>query len=258
VSNPAKSAFKSLSREQQALVNDRRVTGQYSPDEWLAFLNPVAEFDRQADEIRQGGGGFFARRYAKKHDMPNGLRSFAIPLLPILREDHDPDKPLELTIDLTGAKQKSKEMGKGEPYSRGRYYRIVDTFYDDPWLQGRARFADGADVRFAVIDHVRESHKRKKSMSGKTKFKTRSKRKTELAVEISFPARNYGAASEPATPTATAVKKESVNPGEDRTVVKLTRVVEPERFDEPPRLEHLLELIGAAYARVDPRRRKKL
>jgi hypothetical protein len=256
VSNPVKSAFKSLSPEQQSFVNDKRIAGQHSPDEWLAFLNPVAEFDRQCAEVRQGGGGFFARRYAKKHDIPDGLRSFAIPLLPILREDHDPDKPLELKLDLTGAQQNSKEIGKSEPYQKGAYYRIVDTLYDDPWIEGRARFADGADVRFSVIDHVRDSHKRKRNYRGKIKFKRKAKKKTELAVEISFPVRNYAPASAPAAPAP--LKKESVKPQEDRTLVRMNRVVPADRLDAPPHIDYLLELIAAAYARVDPSRRKKL
>jgi hypothetical protein len=257
VSNPVKSAFKALSPEQQRFINDRRIAGAHSPEEWLAFLNPCAEFDREADETRQGGGGgFFARRFAKKHDLPDGLRSFAIPLLPILREDHDPEKPLELKIDLTGAQQGSKEIGKGEPYKKGAYYRIVDTFYDDPWLEGRARFADGADVRFTVIDHVRDSHKRKRNYRGKIKFKRRAKKKTELAVEISFPVRNYSPATAPA-PTV-GVKKESVKPGESRTVVRLNRIVPADRLDATPHIDYLLELIAAAYARVDPSRRKKI
>lgn len=256
MSNPIKSAFKALTPEQKSFVQDKRIAGQHAPDEWLAFLNPVAEFDRQADEVRQSGGGFFARRFARKHNLPNGLRSLAIPLLPILREDHDPDKPLELSIDFTGAKQRSKEAGKSEPYKKGAYYRVVDTFYDDPWLDGRALFADGAEVRFTVIDHLRDSHKRKRNYRGKVKFKTKAKKKTELAVEISFPVRNYAPVSKPVP--STGIKKESVKPGEDRTVVRLTRVVPADGLDAAPHIDYLLELIAAAYARVDPSRRKKL
>lgn len=251
-----KAAFKALTPEQKSFVKDKRIAGEHSPDQWLAFLSPVAEFDRRADEVRQGGGGFFARRFARKHDVPNALRFFAIPLLPILREDHDPDAPLQLRLDLTGAKQSGKETGKGQPYQKGAYYRVVDTFYDDPWLEGRARFADGADVQFSVVDHVRDSHKRKRSASGKTKFKTRQKKKVELAVEVSFPANNYAAGTEPVANKG--FKKESVKPSDSRTVVRLHRVLAPDRADAPPHIDTLLELIAGAYARVDPSRRKKL
>jgi hypothetical protein len=251
-----KNAFKGLTPEQQSIVRDKRVSGARSPDEWLTLLNPVAEFDRQGDNVRAGGGGFWARRFAKKHDVPNGLRSLVIPLLPILREDHDPAKPLELTIDMTGAKQDAKQVGKGEPYKRGRYTKIVDTFYDDAWLRGRAQFADGADVQFTVIDHMRHSQRRKRSSSGKIKFKSKAKKKTEVAVQVSFPARNYATATKEAS--SAGIRREEVKPEKRGTVVSLNRVLPADRIDATPHLDHVLQLIGAAYDRVDPSRRKKL
>jgi hypothetical protein len=252
--NDVKSAFKALTPEQQAIVEHRRVEGARSPDEWLTLLAPVAEFDRLADRTREGGGGFFARRYARKKDVPNGLRNFALPLLPILREDHDPDAPLALKLDLTGPQQRDKEVRSTSPYKQGRYHKIVDTFYDDPWIEGQARFADGADVHFAVIDHVRASKKTKRSASGKIKTKHKAKKKTEVAVTVSLPARNYAAG----TSAARAVPKQSVKQRENRTTVKLSGTVAVDRADATPGIEHLLELVAAAYERVDPARRKKL
>lgn len=254
--NVLKSAFKALTPEQQAIFTGKRVDGQRSPDEWLELLTPVAELDEQCDALRVSKAGFFVRRYARKHDVPNGLRLFTLPLLPILREDHDPAVPLELRIDLTGSQQKSKQTGTGEPYKRGRYHKIVDTFYDDKWLEGHARFVDGADVRFEVIDHVRSSLKTKRSASGKTKRKRKSKKKTELAVTVSFPTRNYAVASQPGP--RMGIRKESVKPTEDRTVVRLNRVVQPNSYYAWPDVELLLELLGGAYAQVDPSRKKKL
>jgi hypothetical protein len=252
-----KSAFKALSPEQQAIVKDGRITGQRSPDDWLALLGPVAAFDRLADDTRiNRTGGFFERRYARKHDVPNGLRNFALPLLPILREDHDPDHVLELQIDLTGPFEGRKETGKSKPYSVGRYHKIVDTFYDDPWLQGHARFADGADVRFEITDHIRSSSKTKRNPRGKIKHKTKVKKKVELAVTMSLPKRNYAAAEHAAVQRTT--HKQSVRADEDRTVVKLTRVMAAPGAEALPEIDALLELVAGCYERVDPSRRKKL
>jgi hypothetical protein len=252
-----KEAFKALSPEQQAIVRDGRIAGRRSPDDWLALLGPVAEFDRMADDTRiNRTGGFFARRYARKHDVPNGLRNFTMPLLPILREDHDPDHELELTVDLTGPFQGGKETGKSKPYSLGRYHKIVDTFYDDPWLQGHARFADGADVQFEIVDHVRSSQKTKRNPRGKIKRKTKVKKKVELAVTISLPKRNYATAEQPAVQRTT--RKQSVRSTEDRTVVKLTRVMAAPGAEALPEVDALLELVAGCYERVDPSRRKKL
>ena len=253
-----KSAFKALTSEQQALVKERQIAGKHSPDEWLSLLGPVAAFDEQVDAVRKGGGGFWDRRFARKHDVPDGLRTFALPLLPIVREDHDPAVPLELQIDLTGAEQTSKTASTSAPYKKGNYPAVVDTFYVDPWLKGHARFVDGADIHFSVIDHVRASRKTKRSASGKTKQKTKRKRKIEFAVTVSLPARNYAATSAPPAATVEGIRKASVESESDRTVVKLSRTVIPQFADTPPGIEPLLELIGAAYGRVDPTRRKKL
>ncbi len=251
-----KNAFKALSADQQAVVTRRSVSGAYSPDEWLTLLAPVAEFDSKCDAVRAGAGGFFARRFARKHDLPFGLRLFTIPLLPILREDQATDKPLELTLDFTGAEQKQKQKSVSDAYRKGAYHKVIDTFYDDPWIAGHAKFADGTDVEFAVIDHVRSSRKTKRTPRGKIKTKTKAKKKTELAVTLSFPKRNYD--ESPDGVTHAGLKKQSVKADEDETVVRLSRVVEPARMDGIPEPELLLELIGQAYDRVNPARRKKL
>ena len=251
-----KAAFKALSADQQAVVTRHGVSGAYSPDEWLTLLAPVAEFDSKCDAVRAGAGGFFARRFARKHDLPFGLRLFTIPLLPILREDQAADKPLELTLDFTGAEQKQKQKRVSDPYRKGVYHKVIDTFYDDPWIAGRAKFADGTDVEFAVIDHVRSSRKTKRTPRGKIKTKTKAKKKTELAVTLSFPKRNYDEGTD--TAAQAGLKKQSVKADEDETVVHLSRVVEPARMDGIPEPELLLELIGQAYDRVNPSRRKKL
>jgi hypothetical protein len=247
-----KATFKALTAEQQAIVTERRVAGELRPDDWLRLLGPVAEFDRQADAARKEGG-FFERRFARKHEVPNALRSFVLPLLPILREDHDPEQPLELRIDLTGMQQPSKRVRSSEPYKKGAYRKVIDTFYDDPWLEGRAHFADGAEMRFSVVDHMRASEKTKKSASGRTKHKTKRKKKTELSVTLSAPARNYAAAA-----GSGRAPREKVKAGENRTVVKLSGVVAQPSVETAPVIGMLLELISAAYERLEPSRRKKL
>jgi hypothetical protein len=196
------------------------------------------------------------RRYARKKDVPNGLRELVLPLLPILREDHDPEKPLELTVDLTGAEQDRKRVRESESYRTQRHFRVVDTFYDDPWLECRARFVDGADVRFAVIDHLRSSKRWRRNPRGKIKVKKKGKKKIELSVTLAAPKRNYAVSG--AEHAARGVKKASVTAQEDRTVVKLSRALEVHRVDASPAVDQVIELIAAAYERVDPSRSKKL
>jgi hypothetical protein len=249
-----KAAFKALTPEQQAIVKDGRVAGERSPDEWLRLLGPVAEFDRQSDAVREGGGGFWARRYARKHDVPNGLRWFVVPLTLILREDQDPAHPLELRIDLSGPLQPHKLLRTGDAYRKGKYHKVVDSFYADPWLEGHAHFADGADVHFTVTDHLRSSSKTKRSASGKTKRKVKHKKKSQLSVTLSVPTRNY------ATVHANGrdVPKHEVKHGASRTTIKLGGTLVQPNLNAVPPIRMLLELISAAYESVEPTRRKRL
>ena len=194
---------------------------------------------------------FFARRFARKHPVPEALGAFVLPLLPVLREDQDPAVPLELTVDLTGAQQREKEVRVSQPYKKGAYPQVVDTVYADPWISGHAVFVDGVDLRFAVTDHVRASNKTKKSASGKTKRKTKVKRKSEVAVTVSLPTRNYAAAGD--VSSARDVPKESIKASEQPHGRQAQR-------RRPGRARHqpAARAVSAAYERVDPARRKKL
>jgi len=253
VANTVKQAFNALTPEQQEIVRSRKFSGRRSPDEWIALLRPVADYDRHADQVRQGGGGFFARRWAKKNDVPNALRTFVYPLLPILREDQDPQVPLELWVDLTGPLQSTKAVRNTPAYKQGAYRKVVDTFYDDTWFQARTQFADGAHVQFTVIDHVRSQFKEKKNPRGKIKRKTKNKKKTELTVTLTVPNRLYAPAG-----GGRGVPKQKLKPGEKHTKVTLGGTLVADQLEVVPALESMIELISGAYERVAPTRRKKL
>jgi hypothetical protein len=248
--NAVKAAFNALTPEQRQVVADQKVEGRRRADEWLQLLGPIAAYDELAD---RPGHGFFARRFAKRNGVPDGLRFFALPLLPILREDQDPEQPLDLWIDLTGATAPAKRIAETPEYAKPPYHKVVDSFFEDPWFQGHARFVDGAQLNFVVTDHVRSSRKTKRNPRGKIKTKVKTKKKTEVAVTLSVPNRNY-------VPVAAGrgVPKEKVKPGESRTTVKLSGTIAAARADALPGIELLLELVSAAYERVEPARRKKL
>ena len=256
MSNELKSAYKALTADQQALIESRRITGQGSPDEWLELLIPVAQFESDAARVRDEGG-FFARRYARRHSMPDGFRAFTLDLLPTLREDHDPDAPMTVSLDFSGTETEEKLTHTSEPYQHGAYRKIVDSFYEDPLVEVRARFADGADVHLSVTDHLRATKKTKKSASGKTKTKTKHKCQATLEVEVTFPAKLYNAGTQPSGVQAAAVK-EKVKARDNKTVVRLSRSVPGSAADGSLGLQELIDLLGAAYGRVEPGRRKKL
>jgi hypothetical protein len=254
--NAVKAAFQALSPDERQLVETRKVEGRRPADQWLHLLGQVAAFDELSDAARRGGHGFFARRFAKKHDVPNGLREFALPFLAILREDQDPQKPVDLFLDLSGATMAWKQVNRTPEYRKPPYHKVVDSFFADPWFQGHAHFADGAHVNFVVTDHVRSTKKTKRNPRGKIKTKVKNKKKTEVAVTLTVPTRNY-MRSDPTAPQR-GVPKAKVKAGDSRMTVKTSGVIQAAHAEATPGIELLIELISAAYERVEPARRKKL
>jgi len=251
MANAVKAAFNALTPEQRQIITAKKVEGRRLADDWLSLLGPIAAYEALCE---QPGHGFFARRFARKNTLPGGLRPFVLPLIGILREDQDPERPLDLFVDLTGYQAPGKQVGATPEYKKPPYHKVIDSFFEDPWFQGHAHFVDGADLSFVVTDHVRSSRKTKRNPRGKIKTKTKSKRKTEVSVTLSVPNRNYV----PVAAGARAVPKAKLKPGDSRTTVKLGGTLARNPGGSPPGIEVLLELISAAYERVAPARSKKL
>src|SRR5437763_9623410 len=248
------SSLGSLSAEHRAVVRDKVVEDDRSPDGWLQLLAPLAAFDAQTDKARRSAGawllaivviGFILAivglaiepiagavvavaaivlgvvfwsiyRRAGKMDLANGPLAFTVPLIPILSEDADPQEPVHLRLDLGGYKRKDKEKGKSEPYKKGRYYKIVDTVYEDPWLTGHARFVDGTDLLFNATDLITSQRKTKRNPRGKIKTKTKVKKRTTIDLVATFPTKNYQQGEAKGT-APEGVRKEKVQPGDGRT-----------------------------------------
>jgi hypothetical protein len=289
------SSFGSLTADHKAVVRDKVVEGDRSPDSWLGLLAPLAAFDAETDSARRRAGGWLAAvviigfiltviglavepiagaavgvativlglvlwsvyRRTKKMDLANGPLAFTVPLMPILREDVDPEEPVHLRVDFGGYQAHGKEKGKSEPYKKGPYHKIVDTFYEDPWLAGHARFVDGTDLRFNVTDVVISQRKTKRNPRGKIKTKTKVKKKTTIELVAGFPAKNYKQ-GETQTPAPEGVRKEKVQPGDARTTVRMASVAKLTGDDAAADPRMFIDLVARAYQRVAPARRKKL
>ena len=279
------------------MLRQKVLSGARSPDEWIELLGPLVQYDRDAEAMRKHMGRRLAwviglgvivalaaasfqpiaaavvaavtivaalliyprYRFAKKMDLADAPLGFTVPLLPILREDADPAKPLELKLDLRGALVSGKRTGETKPYKKGAYHKVVDTLYEDPWLVGHAEFVDGTALDWTVTDHVRSSKKTKRNPRGKIKTKTKRKKKTSLDVKVVFPAKNYAAAQATAGgPSAGDLRKDVIKTGDGRTTVRVSRVVKSNDVNAPLDVNHLLDLVAHAYGRVAPARRKKL
>jgi hypothetical protein len=154
---------------------------------------------------------------------------------------------------------REKETGKSQPYSRGRYYRIVDTYYMDPWCAGGAAFVDGTQVQWIATDYVRSQRKTKRNPRGKIKTKTKRKKKTNIDVTVTFPDKLYDKAEGTSGPDRQLRKEKIKDEGPDsKTVVRLRRTIKSPTDTTPLDPRHLIDMIAASYERVKPIRRKKL
>lgn len=197
------------------------------------------------------------RRRLKRLQLPTHALRLVLALLPILAEDAAPGATLGLALDLRGHQAPEKSLGASEPYAKGAYHRVVETFFDDPFLSGRIRFADGADVVLQASVRSRVQRKTKRNPRGKIKTKTKTKCRITYGVAVGFPGRNY-AVAEGGPPGAAGGDREKVKTTPNRTAVRERRVVKA--IGAAPQFEpaHVVDLLAHAYDRVRPTRRKNL
>lgn len=197
------------------------------------------------------------RRRLKRLQLPTNPLRLVLALLPVLAEDAAPNATLGLALDLRGHQAKEKGLGASEPYAKGAYHRVVETFFDDPFLSGRLRFADGADVVLQASVRSRVQRKTKRNPRGKIKTKVKTKCRVTYAVAVGFPGRNY-AVADGTPPVAPGGDREKVKASPNRTAVRERRVVKT--TGTTPQLDpaHVVDLLAHAYDRVRPARRKKL
>ena len=290
-------SFRDLEAEQQELLRTKQIDAERTAGDWVRLLAPLAAYDAEADKLRSrlggwmlgiGIGGFILAiigvaispiagaaiavavivaelvllpnyRFTKKLDVNRTPLEFVTGVAPILREDCSDDGSLHLRLDMRGAVMNEKETGKSQPYSRGRYYRIIDTYYMDPWCAGGAAFVDGTQVQWIATDYVRSQRKTKRNPRGKVKTKTKNKKKTNLDVIVTFTDKLYDKAEGTSGPDR-QLKKAKVKDGgpDSKTVVRTRRTIKSPSAQTALDPRHLVDMIAASYERVKPTRRKKL
>ncbi len=178
-------------------------------------------------------------------DLSNNLRVFALPVLALLSEDMEPSQPVQIRLDLSPCTAKSKLTEKTEPYSSGAYYKIIDSFYLDPWMEGSAALADGSRLSWTITDRIRERKKTKRNPRGKIKTKTKHSKKSVMNVRVELPSGSYAVESP---------SDADVQAGGKRNVFKLSDTVKAANLD-PISPGTFVDLVAAAYGRVAPVRR---
>ncbi|WP_240487278.1 hypothetical protein [Actinomadura flavalba] len=168
-----RAALASFHPAHRQLIEQRTLSVTLRASDWQHVL---ASLSRQQTEIRR-----------PKWGLPPRVRLVLVPLLRVLLADMRPDAHLGLTVDLRGPKAPGKEGAMVELQARRPVLKLQQWFSLDAWLSVRAELRDGSVLDLALADRVRYRRVKKRSSSGKTKFKTKTKTVQLLRVTRRLP-----------------------------------------------------------------------
>ena len=110
-------------------------------------------------------------RRLKKQDMINDFRMCLRPVLRDISNDLDPNKKIKVEMDLTGPEDRKKTSKLDLP--PGRFQKLTETIYTDPWCEVKLPLADGTTVILAFENYYCKLERRYRTSRGKIKWKTK-------------------------------------------------------------------------------------
>jgi len=119
---------------------------------------------------------FIIRGRRKRLDTEDRRYELLGQVLKLLKADMADDATIKVRLDLGKADTKAKFDKKGQA---GRW---KVKYYVDPWLQLRGRLLDGTRFLLTMIDKTQHRSCWKTSMSGKKKYKTKTKHGAEASL----------------------------------------------------------------------------
>jgi len=270
-------AYRALSPQQKKLLKTKRIEGDYSPDYWLRLLDGLAAFDTGSDRLRNISGILFFVALVpvgigtaflpllpfglllmagsgalwlvtRRVDLRNHLRLFVMPLLNLLGDDIKRGRTLKMRLDLRGSTVKDKFTEKLPTYKQGAYHKVVESHFEDPWLDWEAVLADGAHLQLHMHDSVRQLKRTKRTARGKTKTKTKIKLRSRIEVQIKLPVDRFRARQ--LDSGRRGRQRMKIQDGEKWLSIRARQVVNGGELGEPA-LEPVLDLITHIYQGVE-------
>jgi hypothetical protein len=142
----------------------------------------VAQTARQWDELFQSLT--MHEQLVRRHPLPPRVREVLLPLVRVLSQDVGPDGVIGATADLRGPEVPGK-LHPGRPLQPvPPVTKIDETVSWDPWLVLSADLRNGAHLDVTLVDVGRIHKLRKRSSSGKTKWKTKRKASQRIAITL--------------------------------------------------------------------------
>ena len=204
-----------LNAEQARIIQMKEVSLNRPIDELLGILGPVAQWDAAGDSTRKtlgcagaaalaagifglflywplglgiiviGAVLLFVWNRKKTEDISDNLRRCAVPLLVALREDFG-SEPVELKLDLRPPMSPAKQA------STEKVDKVTITTFNDAWMYGEGILHDGSRIRWNVNETIVQKKYWKRTSSGKSKLKTKQKKRVEIEADLTLKAKTYG------------------------------------------------------------------
>ncbi len=216
------SIYNSFSEQQKQFVNGKTISTTLRVEKWLGFLAKAVKYDHKIDKkvhltgtllgvgivgaIFSGIGAAIAeelaiasitlvfvlliifsviwRKSLKSKDLDNYLRLFFIPVLSVLAEKAGKDAKLSASLDFRIPRE---SLTPTESKVRGRNLKL----YEPKYIATRVLLKDGVSLEFAVKDDIKDYKWRKRSASGKTKFKNKTKYTHQCFLKMTLPKSEY-------------------------------------------------------------------
>lgn len=163
----------------------------------------------------------------RRLNLPNHRYELTKKVLEMLERDMDKEANVNVHLVLSPANQKSKLIKTVEHPLKSGFK--IDIFQDD-WLKMEGQFLDKTRFVVTTSELNQTAYGWKRSMSGKSKYKTKSKAKgLDISLNLTYPPRRYGAikvlnnevVNAVKLPQMTKVKRMRVTDKEIKLVVKM-------------------------------------
>lgn len=169
-----KRALEALPPLHQTLVNERTLSATMTPPAWAELTSSLTHNDEAL--------------HRRKHHLPPRVNAVVVPLVRLLSQDIAPDGQLGLTVDVRGHDAPGKSYPPTPvPPTRPGVLKVEQIISVDPWLAVSAVLQDRSTVDLWVTDVVRTRKIKKRSSSGKTKFKTKEKAAQRVRARVVLP-----------------------------------------------------------------------
>ena len=123
--------------------------------------------------------------FSKKLDLKNDFHQVLYPFLKDISEDVDPTVKFPMNLELSGLSDKKITRSGKAP--RGRFDKVIETVYSDPWCSFRMKLMDTNEL-LVRLENVFVCHDRRwtRRSGGKTKFKRKKKWRKDVIITFSL------------------------------------------------------------------------